>query len=149
MSRTIDLSGGAGRPTIKLQQGGWVARVQAVKVNVTPEFRVLRAWLLGAMPSCLYRLPGICSGKATVADHWTPTSVAPHLAMEPTNLVPACRHCHDVLTKKFDAVGGIIGNVVKGKPDPRDARYYEIINTALDANTRRRAFKQLKGEVLC
>jgi len=89
-------------------------------------FRKFRKIFLAAFPRCLYRLNG-CTSVSTVVDHFAPTSIAPGRAWDPHNFVPCCRACHQYVTDTFDAVGGIVGNTRKGKPDPRTEDFHELV----------------------
>lgn len=94
-------------------------------------WRNLRALLVRG--PCLY-----CNQRpAALLDHHMPVSAGGQF-FDPNNLVPCCRTCHDTLTKKYDAAGGLYGNVKQGKPDPRNAAFYarvaELIESGKVAN---------------
>lgn len=59
--------------------------------------RRARAWSTAVLASkgtvCALRSKG-CTYVATEADHILPRSTHPHLQYDPTNGLPACRHCN-------------------------------------------------------
>ena len=61
--------------------------------------------------------------RATLSDHFKASSTTEDF-YQLDNLVPCCRDCHDALTRKYDACGGIYGNTREGKPDPRGDSFY-------------------------
>lgn len=63
--------------------------------------RQTRAWtklrdqVVREEPTCRLRFPTICTTISTTADHITPVSVRPDLALERTNCRGACRPCNE------------------------------------------------------
>ena len=85
----------------------------------------LRALLIE--PTCRY-----CSANPScILDHWTPVSMCKD-PLDPYNLVSSCRDCHLKLSATYDAVGGVYRNVRSGKPDPRDAKFYERVRIMVE-----------------
>ena len=63
--------------------------------------RQTRAWtrlrdqVVREEPTCRLRFPTICTTISTTADHITPVSERPELALVRTNLRGACRPCNE------------------------------------------------------
>lgn len=77
----------------------------ALPFDATPAmiraWRSSRAWralaraVVHAEPACWLRIPGICKGVSTTADHVIPVATNPTLAMVRGNIHGACKPCND------------------------------------------------------
>lgn len=75
----------------------------------TRAWRKLRAQVIAEEPWCQLRLPGICTGVSTTADHIIEVDRCPDLAMERSNLRGACAPCNY-------ASGAAYGNRKRARP---------------------------------
>lgn len=60
----------------------------------TRAWRKLRDQVVAEEPDCRLRLPGICTGRSTTADHILTRKARPDLAMTRSNLRGACDECN-------------------------------------------------------
>lgn len=58
-------------------------------------WRALAQQVVAEEPVCWLRLPGICTGRSTTADHVIPVATRPDLAMARRNCHGACKPCND------------------------------------------------------
>lgn len=61
----------------------------------TRAWRTLAKQVVLEEPVCWLRLPGICKGRSTTADHVIPVATRPDLAMLRRNCHGACKPCND------------------------------------------------------
>jgi 5-methylcytosine-specific restriction endonuclease McrA len=61
----------------------------------TRAWRRLRDQVVKEEPTCRLRFPGICTLTSTTADHITPVTTDPQLALARTNVRGACAPCNE------------------------------------------------------
>lgn len=60
----------------------------------TRAWRKLRDQVVAEEPACRLRLPGVCTGRSTTADHILTYRDRPDLALNRANLRGACDECN-------------------------------------------------------
>jgi len=72
-----------------------IAGRQVIDPRSTRAWRTLRDQVIREEPTCRLRFPGICTTLSATADHITPVTTRPELALVRTNCRGACRPCNE------------------------------------------------------
>jgi 5-methylcytosine-specific restriction endonuclease McrA len=86
-------------PTRRLLING----VERIDPRQTRAWRKLRDRVVREEPTCRLRFTGICTTVSTTADHITPVSERPELALVRSNCRGACRPCNEARRTVPDA----------------------------------------------